>query len=248
MSQSLDRALQLLWDVAESPKTIRALAERLAVHPTTALRLVQSLQERRMVERQANGEYRLGSGVLELGQRAAERIDIRAVAAPHMRELGRATGETVHLAVLAADNVVYVDKVDSVHPVRMYSRIGIVAPLHCTGVAKAFLAFLDDEERERLIARTPLERYNDRTLTTADALRADLTLSRERGYAIDAEEHETGIHCVAAPVLNADGTVAGSMSVSAPTSRVGRDALLAFVPPLLEAARRSSAGLGYAPC
>lgn len=247
MSQSLDRALQVLWYIADGPKTVRELAERLSVHPTTALRLVHTLQGRRMVERQPTGEFRLGSGVLELGQRAAEGIDIRAEAAPYMRELGRVTGETVHLAVLAGGNVVYVDKVDSVHPVRMYSRIGIVAPLHCTGVAKAILAFLDDAEREGLIAQAPLERHTDRTLTSADALRADLAASRDRGYAIDAEEHENGIHCVAAPILHADGTVAGSMSISAPTSRVDRATLLAFAEPLLDAARRASGDLGHTP-
>lgn len=247
MSQSLDRALQVLWYIADGPKTVRELAERLSVHPTTALRLVHTLQGRRMVERQPTGEFRLGSGVLELGQRAAEVIDIRGVAAPYMQELSRATGETIHLAVQGDDHVVYVGKVDSTFPMRMYSRVGIVAPLHCTGVAKAILAFLDDEERDRLIDRASLERYNDHTLTTAEALRADLSRSRERGYALDDQEHEAGIHCVAAPIFNADGSVAGSLSISAPTNRVDHAMLLSFAGPLLDAARRASADLGHNP-
>ena len=200
-----------------------------------------------MVERQPNGDFRLGSGVLELGQRALERFDIREIAGPYMRELSRATGETIHLAVKGDDDVVYLDKVDSTYPMRMYSRVGIIAPLHCTGVAKAIMAFLNIEERERLVSLATYERFNEHTLTSVTALRDDLEQVRQRGYAIDDQEHELGIHCIAAPVLNADGSVAASISIATPISRLDRKQLLELVPLLCGAARRASADLGYTP-
>lgn len=245
MSQSLDRAMTIVWRVAEEPLSINALAEELGVHATTVLRLVQTLTSWRMVERTPSGEVVLGAGLVSLGQRALDDLDIVRVAAPYMKELSAATAETIHLAVLSNDNVVYVDKVDSTHPLRMYSRVGAIAPLHCTGVAKAILAFLGEEDREALLSQVTFRRFNDRTLVTRETLLEDLMRSRERGYAIDDQEHELGIHCIAAPILHANGSVAASISIAAPVARMTRDRLLEFADQLTSATRRASEQIGF---
>jgi DNA-binding IclR family transcriptional regulator len=247
MAQSVDRAMRALMFVAPQPRTVNEVGEHLGVHPTTALRILHTLLAWRMLDRRPDGTYRLGAAVMELGHQALEALDIRDVAQPFMKEIHDATGETVHLAILENDHVVYVHKIESRHPVRMYSRIGIVAPLHCTGVAKAILAHLPAEERERLVAKADLTRYTERTLTTPEALLADLAAARKRGYALDDEEHEIGIRCVAAPILHADGVVAASISVSTAGTRVNRQTLLSYVEPLLRGTTGASRQLGYHP-
>lgn len=244
MAQSVDRAIRVLMFVASGPRSISEVAEHLGVHPTTALRILHTLLWWRMLDRRPDGTYRLGAAIMELGHRALESVDIRDIAQPFMKQIHEATGETVHLAILENDHVVYIDKIESQHPVRMYSRVGLVAPLHCTGVAKAILAFLDDEERARVVAKADFTGYTPHTLTTPEALLADLVLSRERGYALDQEEHELGIRCVAAPILHADGSVAASVSVSTAGARVDRERLLSYVEPLLAGTRAAARELG----
>jgi DNA-binding IclR family transcriptional regulator len=241
----VERAVRSLLFIADGPRSVRAVAEHLSVHPTTALRILQTLHTWRLVDKRGDGEYRLGATVLDLGQRALESLDLRDVAGPYMRTLSDATGETIHLAILESQRIIYIDKVDSRHPVRMYSRVGIIAPLHCTGVAKAILAFVPPAQQRRMLEGVELQPYTPHTLTTVDALLADMATSRERGYAIDDEEHELGIRCVAAPILHADGSVACSLSVSVPNSRVNYEKLLGFVGPLLEATRGITRELGH---
>lgn len=230
--------------VGVRPRSVSEVADRLGVHATTALRILHALHGWRLLDRRPDGAYSLGAAVMELGQRALESIDIRDVALPFMRDLNQATGETVHLAILTNGHVVFIEKIESQHPVRMYSRIGLIAPLHCTGVAKAILAQLPPAEQDALIDATDLTEYTQHTLTTPEALRADLELTRARGFAVDEQEHELGIRCVAAPIMHADGRVAGSLSVSAPGMRVGKRRLTDFVPPLLKAVRGAAAELG----
>ncbi len=247
MNQSVNRAVEALMFVAAEPRTVGEVAERLGVHSTTALRILHTLHGWRLLDRRPDGTYRLGAAILELGQQALESLDIRDVTAPFMQELHKATGETVHLAILENGHVVYIDKIESQHPVRMYSRIGLMAPLHCTGVSKAILAHLPDAERDALIEKADFARYTPNTLVTSAALRDDLALTKQRGFAIDDEEHELGIRCVAAPILHADGRVAASLSVSAPGMRVSREQLTTVVEPLRRAVDGAATDLGRSP-
>ena len=245
MSQTLDRALHILDFVGERPRRISEIATLLEVHHSTALRLLHTLRKHGFVHELPDHHYRLGSAIFRLGFQALEGIEIRSVAKPFMEQLNALTGETVHLGTLEDGDVVYVEKVEASHRVRMHSRIGAVAPLHCTGVSKAILAFLPTDQRQRLLAGHDFKRFTDYTLTTVETFEADLTLSRERGYAVDAEEHEPGIHCAAAPVFTAEGDVAGAFSLSVPMSRIDRQTLLSFVPSLLDATRGASMQFGW---
>jgi len=245
MSQTLDRALLILDFVGERPRRITEIATLLEVHHSTALRLLHTLRKHGFVHELPDHRYRLGSAIFRLGFQALEGIELRSVAKPFMERLNAVTGETVHLGTLEDGDVVYVEKVEASHRVRMHSRIGAIAPLHCTGVAKAILAFLPEGKRQELVAGHELKEFTEHTLTTAEAVEADLVVSRERGYALDAEEHETGIHCIAAPVFTADGDVAGALSLTAPMSRIDRPTLLGFVPALLDATHGTSRQLGW---
>jgi DNA-binding IclR family transcriptional regulator len=189
--------------------------------------------------------YRLGAATFRLGFQALDAIDIRSIARPFMEKLHEQTGETVHLGTLEDNEVVYVEKVEATRPLRLHSRIGAIATVHCTGVSKAILAFLPPTKRRNVLDGRELPRFTEHTHTTMESLEADLAASHERGFALDAEEHEPGIHCVGAPIISGAGEVAGAISVTAPLSRVDRDVLIGFVPALLAATQETSKQLGW---
>lgn len=245
MSGSVERALHILVELAQGPTTISELGRRLDVHRTTSLRILRTLEEERFVRRMADGRYRLGPRMTTLAHAALEGLDIRAAAAEHLRALGEKYGHTVHLGALEDRTVVYLDKVESRHAIRMYSRIGATAPLHATGVGKAILAYSTVSERDRLLGDAPFRRCTPNTRTTREELDRDLTAIVERGWALDDFEHEEFIHCVAAPISDSAGAVIAAASVSVPRMVLERDALLDLVPDLVATADAISEELGW---
>lgn len=245
MSQSLDRALILLDELANGPKTLDQLSERLTVHKSTVLRLLRTLEARRFVQRNGVRYYRLGTSLFELAFRALDERDVRRSVEPALRELNADTGHTVHLASYEDGEVIYIDKFESRHNVRMYSRIGRRAPLHCTAVAKVLVAALPEEGRKVIAASIEYPRMTQHTITTPKAYLAELARVAERGYAVDDEEHEEHIHCVAAPIKGPRGDVLAAMSLSVPQVVLDLDGLLRLVPALLDAAKKASAECGF---
>ncbi len=247
MSGSVERALQLLVELAGGPASISELGRRLDVHRTTSLRLLRTLEDERFVRRTDDGRYRLGPRMAMLAHSALEGLDVRAAAAGHLRALGDKCGHTVHLAGLDDASVVYLDKVESRHTVRMYSRIGAAAPAHATAVGKTILAFAGGTERERLLDDPPFRGMTPNTHTTREELDRDLDEIAARGWALDDAEHEEFIHCVAAPIRDAGGRVGAAVSVSVPRMVLGRDGLLALAPDVVATAGAISEELGWEP-
>ncbi|HKS43847.1 MAG TPA: IclR family transcriptional regulator, partial [Amycolatopsis sp.] len=155
------------------------------------------------------------------------------------------TGHTVHLASYEAGEVIYIDKYESKHNVRMYSRIGKRAALHCTAVAKVLIAALPESERRRVAASIDYVKLTGNTITTPDAYLAELDRVAQRGYAIDDAEHEDFIHCIAAPVRGPGGVVLAAVSVSVPRVLLDFDGLLALLPDLKAGARDASVQCGW---
>ncbi|MFI5616567.1 IclR family transcriptional regulator [Streptomyces sp. NPDC051567] len=236
MSQSVERALGILPLLAKGPAGLGEVAVELDVHKSTALRLLRTLHEHGFVYRQPDGRYRLGAQLFALAAEAVENLDVRAVAHPHLAELNRVTGHTVHLALLQDDEVVYVDKVDSRYPVRMYSRIGKPVPLTVAAVSKLLLADLPEAERVALAGRIEYPRYTARSTPDAAAFLRELAAVREQGWATDLGGHEESINCVGAPVRGPGGRVVAAMSLSAPTVVVPAEGLLELLPLVLRTA------------
>lgn len=245
MSQSLERGLTALSELAAGPHTLDQLAEALGVHKSTALRLLRTLEANRFVRREGGHYYRLGSALFDLANRALEDIDVRSAARPHLVELGAATGHTIHLATLEDDQVVYIDKVDSNHPVRMYSRVGKRAPVHCTAVGKVLVAEWPRDEREKVADRLSYPQLTANTITGPQDFLAELDTVRDRGYAVDRGEHEDFIHCIGAPIHDSGGETVAALSLSVPQVLLDFDGLMALVDDLLHAARAASAELGW---
>ncbi|MEV8534464.1 IclR family transcriptional regulator [Streptomyces sp. NPDC051211] len=236
MSQTLDRALSILPLLARGPAGLGQVAAELDVHKSTALRLLRTLHEHGLVYRQADGRYRLGGRLFALAAEAMENLDIRETAHPHLAALNADTGHTVHLALHQDDEVVYVDKVDSRYPVRMYSRIGRPVPLTVAAVAKVLLAGLDESERRALAERIEYPRYTARSTPDAEAFLRELALVREQGWATDLGGHEDTVNCLGAPVRGPGGRVVAALSVSAPSMLVGSGELLELLPQVLRTA------------
>jgi DNA-binding IclR family transcriptional regulator len=241
VSQSLDRVIVLIDELAQGPKRLGELAKTLDIHKSTVLRTLQTLERHGWVRRQGDPpEFRLGLRLVDLSNSVLADLDVRTVARPSLQRLGELTGETAHLAVRDGAEMVYLDKVESVHPVRMYSRIGARAPLHCTGVGKVLLAYTPADQWPRL----ELRRYTDRTITSMQELTTTCAEIRRRGWGWDEREHEDTVRCIAAPIFNATDEVVAAVSVSVPTSRLSAKQLRARVPLLLDVVGEISRGLG----
>lgn len=245
MSQSLDRALTLMTELATGAKTLDQLAESAGVHKSTVLRLLRTLESHHFVLREGTRHYRLGSALFDLANQALEDRDVRKAAGPALSALNDRTGHTVHLASLEDGEVVYIDKYEGRHSVRMYSRVGKRAPLHCTAVGKVLAADLASARRAELAGSLDYEAKTGNTITSAKAYLAELDLVAERGYAVDNAEHEDFIHCVAAPIRGALGGVEAAVSVSVPKVLLDFEGLLALVPDLVAAAEEASAANGW---
>ncbi|MCX4744874.1 IclR family transcriptional regulator [Kitasatospora sp. NBC_01287] len=244
MSRTVGRALALLTELAEGERSLDQLAELIGVHKTTVLRLLQSLEESRLVYRDGAYRYHLGAGLFALSSRALEQRSVRRPAAPRLAELSAATGQTVHLAALEGGEVVYIDKYESRQPVRMYSRIGLPVPMHCAAVAKVLLADLPLTERQALVRTLEFTPFTDRTLTTPKALLAELAQVEQQGWAQDRAEHESFMNCVAAPVRDATGRVVAAASLSVPDLVLPYEQVLELLPQLLATTAEISAACG----
>jgi DNA-binding IclR family transcriptional regulator len=219
--QSVSRALRALELIAEDGELgVSELGRRLGVHKATASRLVSTLAERGLVERDASSEkYRLGFGLIRLAGAAMAGLDLVRTAHPILEELAERTRETVNLGVLSGDAVVYVDQVTGTRSIVAVSWVGRRTPSHCTSNGKVLLAYLDDAELDRQLSR-PLERATERSVIDPEVLREQLRQVVSRGYAQTLEELEEGLNAVAAPVRQADGKVIAALSVSGPAFRM----------------------------
>jgi len=251
-SASLRRGLGILLRIGDGSAdgrghSLTELAYDLELNKSTLLRLLGPLCEARLVEQvPETGRYRLGWRTAQLGYTYLEQADLPGTAHDVLRDLMEQTRETVHLVIAELPEVVYVGKVDSPQPVRMFSRIGTRQPAYCTAVGKAILAHADEATLRRVID-AGLPRRTQNTRTTAEALRADLAAVLAAGYAVDDVENEPDIRCVAAPVFDHAGAVTCAVSVSGPASRVTPAQVPALGALVKAAAERVSRRLGARP-
>ena len=247
--QSLERAFDLLEALAAGGELgVTELAARTGLVPSTAHRLLHTLIKRGyVIQSTESGRYLLGYKVVEVASGLEHRLErLRVVARPHLEGIQQATGETVNLVVLDADRVVYVDQVEGSRNVRMFTAVGSSVPAHTTGSGKAMMAYAPSEAVVALYAgREPLERLTPRTLVTVEALEDDFTRIRRDGYAIDNEEHEEGVGCVATAVFDHTGRPCAAISVSGPTARILHARTSELGELLVEHAGQVSEALGH---
>jgi DNA-binding IclR family transcriptional regulator len=245
--QALDRAFAVLDLLGESevPLGLAQVASSLQLHKSTAHRFLMVLERHRMVERTTTGKFRLGLRLFDFGNRAIEQYDLRERAQPHLRRLVAETEETAHLCILEQSRVIYIDKIEPARSVRMITRVGSSNPVHCTSVGKAMLAFLPEDRINEIIRKTRFEKFTHRTIATAEALRTEIEKTRRRGYAVDDEELEEGLRCIAVPLLDAQRQPVAAISVSGPSFRVTAQKLPSIANHLLQCVRGISTDMGF---
>jgi len=237
---TVGKALAVLDSVAAFDRPVRfsELLARSAYPKATLYRLLRTLTHQGMLDFDPQAQtYAPGLRLVRLAHTAWQRASLAPVASAHIDALSAQVGETVHLGQLDTGQVLYVDKRSARVPVEMFAQAGRVGPAYCTGIGKAMLAFQDGETRERLIAQQSFHAFQPNTLTDAVALRAELDAIRARGHAYDDEEHESGILCIALPVLSRSGRVLGGLSVTSIRDRHDLDSLRALLPQIETAVR-----------
>jgi DNA-binding IclR family transcriptional regulator len=244
---ALQRGLRLLHLFSESPRglTAKQVAALSRLPVSTVHRFLANLVTAGFLNRDMEGTHHLGIACFSVGQAAAGQLDIRRLSLPYLRELNQQTRETIHLTVRHGLSAVYVEKLDSPEPLRIYSRIGASVPLHCTAVGKVMLAYMPVDEQDRVLPELDLKRLTPNSVGNLQELRTELFRVRKNGYAFDLEEHELHIRCVAAPIWDHTGMVQSSLSITAPAFRMPVTRLRQLAPLIQAAGRNISAELGY---
>ncbi|MGX8711460.1 IclR family transcriptional regulator [Clostridium sp. KNHs216] len=246
--QSVVRALDILecFEGQLVELGISEISDQMKLSKSTVYGLVNTLVSKGYLEQNVQTKrYRLGIKLFELGSLVYKRMDLRNEAKPFCEELVSKHNATVHLAAHYGDEIVYIDKVDAPGAMIVYSQTGKRAPMHCTGVGKAILAFLGDEALRHLFVKGNLEQYTEHTLTCLEDLSQEMNHVRACGYAIDNEEIETGLRCVAAPIFNHLNQPVAAISVSAPTARLPMENIASIAKDVQGCALQISQRLGY---
>ncbi len=220
--RSVDRAAALLLALGESQGEagVTELARRLGLHKSTASRLLATLERRGLVEQDGeSGKYRLGLVVIRLAEQAERTLDLRGIAMPELERVARLTRETVSLAVLDGDESLTVAQADGPNLIAVADWTGRSTPLHCVASGKVLLAALAEREVLRIVRRG-LVRHTERTIVELEPLLEELARVRRRGYATALGEFEVGLNAVAAPVVDARGSVIAAVDIWGPAFRL----------------------------
>ncbi|MGO3740506.1 MAG: IclR family transcriptional regulator [Marinomonas foliarum] len=244
---SLDKTLNLLQEVcaAKVPLRFADLVDKTDLPKATAHRILMSLSEKGLVRfDEVTQLYHPGYGLLELAHQAWAKIDVRDIAADQIKHLWDETGETIHLAVLDRGDVIYIDKLESQKSLRLFSAVGKKGPAYCTGVGKAMLAFLSEEQLVAAIKDQSFIKHTDTTFINEKMLRGDLLKIRESKISLDLEEHEEGIQCAASVILNHRNEPVAALSITVPKFRIDDARFKHFQILVKEACRKVSARMG----
>lgn len=249
MVNTVLKAMQLLDYLANKPNQgVSDLARALEFPKSSVHGILETLASSGIVTKnEASGKYGLGTKLVELGNRAQVELDICRISAPFLQGLNQEFDETVHLTVLDRDEVLYVDCIESRKRLRTYSVIGVRAPLYCTSVGKAILAFQDDDEIRRIARAKGLAKMTPNTITTEERLFEEVSEIRRLGYAVDDMEHEDHLRCVGAPIRDARGEVFASISLSGPAERNTMERIRSMAPAIVGATEEISRRLGFRP-
>ncbi len=249
-AQVVDRVVDILEAFTRlGPELgVSDISRALRLKKATTHRILASLRRRGIVTQDSRSRrYRLGMKLWELGQMATSQVDWIDRVKPYLQELTDRVGETTHLAVLNDGQVLYVEKVESNHSLRMPSQVGRRLPAHCTGVGKALIAFLPEEVLQAMIARRGLASFTPATITDPERLADELALTRARGYSLDNEEIEEGLVCIGAPVRDHTSHVVAAVSIAGPSSRLRPETIDGHAQSVVMIAAAISAALGSAP-
>jgi IclR family transcriptional regulator, KDG regulon repressor len=244
----IDRAAQILdsFGFDHQELSVSEIGAKTGLHRSTAHRILMALEYNDLIKQNPDtGKYHLGIKLFKLGHQAVSQLNLREICRPFLSRLMNETQETIHLAVLDDDQVLYLDKVEGPHALRMPSRVGRHIPTYCTSLGKAMLSCLDDHEVKNIFRNRVLRSYTVNTVKTLDRLLTDLRVIRRRGYSVDNEEIEIGLRCVGAPIKDHTGAMVGAISTAAPSARLAAQKIPGVGRLVMAVAAEISEQLGY---
>lgn len=248
MVKSVSRALDIITLVSmkKGGLGVTEIAKQIDINKSSVYRILSTLVQYGYIEQDAEtGKYKLGYKFLEVSSKLLESIDLRAEARPFLQELENETNEVIHLVVYDQGEVVYIEKLEGNETLRMHSKVGKRAPMHCTSVGKAILAHLPSSVVLDILERKGMPVHTDKTITDKEEFLKELSQVRQKGFALDLEENEYGITCIAVPIFDHLGKVIAAVSISGPTMRMTEDRMNTLKSVMVKTGKAISARLGH---
>ncbi|AOT68696.1 IclR family transcriptional regulator [Geosporobacter ferrireducens] len=245
MIQSVGRAIQILKCFENHEELgVTEVSKIMELHKSTTFGLIATLEAYRLLEKnEETGKYRLGLELFRLGTKVNS--NLRRIAIPYLERLVSMYGETVNLVAMDDTSVIYLEKVESSHSMRICTMVGGRLPLYCTAVGKSILASLPKDEADAIIERMNFKKFTENTLCDRERLLKYLEDTKGNGYAEESEEFEMGLSCIAAPIFNHFGKAFAAISVSGPASRMTEEFRKKISASLIEFTQEVSRKMGY---
>lgn len=248
MVKSVSRSLDIITLVSmkKGGMGVTEIAKQIDINKSSVYRILSTLVQYGYIEQDSEtGKYKLGYKFLEISSKLLESIDLRSEAKPFLQELENKTNEVIHLVVYDQGEVVYIEKLEGNETLRMHSKVGKRAPMHCTSVGKAILAHLPSGIVLDILDRKGMPVHTDKTITDKEVFLKELSQVRQKGYALDLEENEYGITCIAVPIFDHLGKVIAAVSISGPTMRMTDERLKTLQAIMVQTGKDISARLGH---
>ncbi len=246
--QVLDRALDILelLAVEKDGLGVTEIANRLGLNKSTVHRILASMAERGYFEKtKTRGEYKIGLKLVELSSVYLNSVELKTEAKPFLWQLASKLNMIVHLAILDGNEAVYIEKIDTVNSIRLYSQIGKRIPVHCSSLGKCLLSGFSDGEIGKRLKAYSFVRYTDHTVTDKEELIRQVREVRRRGWAVDDEEHENDVRCIGAGIMDYRGNVIAALSVTGTSSSITKEREEEVATMVLETAANISKRLGH---
>lgn len=230
LNTSVEKAFNILdcFTSTHQELGVTDLAQKLSTNKSAVYRMLATMEALNVIQQNPeNGRYRLGLKLFELGQKVPINQNFIAKARPFMEALAKQAGETAHLAVYKNNKVYFLDKVVGRHDLQINSQIGSEKAIHCTGLGKVMLAFAEPnyETTIRSLSLNPVTKH---TITDTNELIKEIEIIKEQGFALDLEENEIGLVCVAVPVFNSRGQFIAAISTSGPSARFNENEIQTY--------------------
>ncbi len=249
MIASVIKAIEVM-QVFSSTNPVLSLAELTELLPypkTTIFTLLQTLESKGLVEKCDNGQYALGNAIITLTQAVRINVQLRDRAAPLLRILSDHCHESVYLAVKNEQQCLYIYAIESSDRLLARTAVGEMGPMYCSSIGKAMLAFMPENERDRILSENEMTRYTDNTIVDRQILETELTAGRNNGYCIDNSEHEREVYCIGAPIFDEKRTPIAACSISGKSPEILSNKLQHFSSVLRYTAQEISRRMGFIP-
>lgn len=245
--QSVERALDIIEVLAVEPEGlgVTEIAGRIHLHKSTVHRLISTLTARGYLEKTDAGNYKVGIKLIGAVSCYINSLELQTEARPYLAKITGALNLTAHLGVLDGNQVVYIEKMDVVSSIKLYSQIGLHVHAYCSSLGKCLLSNYSKEDLENRMANCSFIKFTAKTISSMEEFHEEMKKVRAQGWAMDDEESETGHRCIGAPIYDYRGDIIASISASGPTALLTRERIPQVVDYLKDAAAQLSRDMGY---